>query len=301
MQHPFKDYYEILELSPAANATDIKSTYRRLAKRHHPDVGGDPASFRAITEAYEVLIDPDNRERYDRMFRRYQGARASDIRDETIERFWEAVQRQRATWQAARAQSTADNDSNAASDTSGATRSTADRSVRGDDVNQELKLPFKLAVRGGAVRVEVQHLQKQLEVKVPAGIQEGSKLVLKGKGMPGQRGASSGNLILKIAVDSDPDFHREGKDLLTTLTVNLPQLMLGSKLQVQLFNGDKAELELSPGTQPGGRLRLEGMGIPYKDGAGDLVVEIKLLLPPMLTPRQRKIIENFSRETGLSY
>ncbi len=301
MQHPFKNYYEILELSPSVSATEIKSTYRRLAKQHHPDVGGEAARFRAITEAYEVLIDPDNRERYDRMFRRYHGEQATDIRDETIERFWEAVQRQRATWQAARAQSATDNNSDATGSSSREAKGTADRSVQGDDVIQELKLPFRLAVRGGAVRVEVKHLKKQLEVKVPAGIQSGSKLVLKGKGLPGQRGASSGNLILDIKIGSDPGFRREGKDLLTTVTVNLPQLMLGSKLQVQLFNGDRAELELPPGTQPGGRLRLEGMGIPYKDGAGDLVVEIKLLLPPMLTPRQRKIIENFSRETGLSY
>lgn len=302
MQHPFKDYYQVLELSLAADASEIKSSYRRLAKRHHPDVtGGDAASFRAITEAYEVLIDPDNRARYDRMFRRYQGTQVSDIRDETIERFWEAVQRQRATWQAARAQSAAADSDKSAGDSSKTTRGTAERPVQGDDVHQELKLPFRLSVRGGAVRVEVQHLQKQLEVKVPAGIQSGSKLVLKGKGLPGKRGAVSGNLVLRIGVGSDPGFSREGRDLLTTATVNLPQLMLGSKLQVKLFNGDKAELELSPGTQPGARLRLEGMGIPFKEGAGDLVVEIKLLLPPVLSPRQRKIIENFSRETGLSY
>ncbi|MBL7032778.1 MAG: DnaJ domain-containing protein [Candidatus Delongbacteria bacterium] len=301
MNRPFKNYYEVLKIAPDAAVPELKQSYRTLAKQYHPDVsGGDAARFREITEAYEVLIDPENRERYDRMFNRYHGEQKTDIRDETIDRFWEAVRRQRTAWQEARTASAAQGDGSRTRQ-SGHTSQQGTRPQPGSDVVQELKLPFLLAVRGGAVRVKVSHLQKRLEVKVPVGIQNGSRLVLNGKGLPGQRGASSGNLILQILLEPDPYFQREGKDLLVPLTLNLPQLMLGSKLQVRLLNGDKAEIVLPPGTQPGGRIRLEGRGIPFKEGTGDLVVEINLLLPPLLTPRQRKIIENFAKETGLPY
>jgi len=287
LSRTFKNYYEVLAVTPAAAAAEIKRKYRRLAKRHHPDVsGGEAARFREITEAYEVLIDPKNRERYDSMFQRFYGDQRTDIRDETIDRFWEAVERQRAAWQAA----------------GGASRPEGEQRPRtGEDVVQELKLPFKQAVLGGTVRIKVPHLQKRLEVKVPPGIQAGTRMVLNGKGQPGSRGASPGNLVLNVGVEEHAVFRREGRDLVCSTTVNLAQLMLGSKLQVKLLAGGKAELTLPTGTQPGSRLRLPELGIPFEEGQGDLLVEIQLLLPPMLTPTQRRMIENFARDSGMTY
>ncbi len=298
MAQKFRNFYEILGVSPAAGTPEIKSAYRRLVKKHHPDVsGGDAGRFQLVMEAYEVLVDPENRERYDRMFRRFYGGSQKRVRAETINRFWEEVRRQR---EAYRKRTAAEN---APGETGQKTSRKTERRAPapGRDVEQELTIPFPLAVQGGGVEILVPHLKNRLRLEIPAGVDTGTRLSLPGKGLPGKFGGAPGKLVIVLQVESHPRLVRREWDLHLELPINLAQAMLGSRVQVELVSGRKAELRIPPGTQSETRFRLKGQGVHHDGRRGDLVVKVRVVIPPILTPQQKKLIERLATDLGLKY
>jgi curved DNA-binding protein len=305
----YKDYYQILGVAKNANEKDIKSAYRRLARKYHPDVNpndkGTQEKFKEINEAYEVLSDADKRKKYDTLganwqqYEQYQRAGAQgpfqwgggqyrSISPEELENLFGGF------------------GGGGAGDFSdffrtffgggfaGGARAQA-RPRRGQDIEQPIVISLEDAYRG-ATRL-VQKDGRRLEIKIPAGVKTGSKIRFAGEGMPGASGASSGDLYLGVQIEPHSTFERQGDDLLCKVPVNLYTALLGGETQVQTLKG-KVLLKIPPETQPGRTFRLTGQGMPKlnQDGAfGDLFAEVRVVLPEHLTSAERELFQKLAQ------
>jgi len=285
-----RDYYEVLGLKRDAGEDEIKRAYRQLAREHHPDRNpGDKqaeARFKEVQEAYDVLSNKDKRSQYDQ-FGHVSGqpgfnggpgggfqwgggfGEGVQIDPSQVEAFLRGMggmggigdlfgERPRQ---------------------SGRGRRAAPR----EPVTHELRVPFETAVLGGSMGLDIDG--REIDVTIPAGIEEGKTLRLQGQG---PRGA---DLHLKIRIDPHPYFRREGNDLLITAPITVAEAMLGAKIDVPTLDGARLTVKVPPGTSSGGRLRLRGKGIK----GGDQYVEIKIAAPPTLDEQSRKLIEEFAR------
>lgn len=360
-----KDYYEVLGVSPDADASEIKSTYRKLARKHHPDTNpDDPGAeerFKEISEAYRVLSDPERRQQYDQM--RSMGARGfagraggrgapgaggapggrQSIDLEDLEGFggfsdlFSSIFGQQRSRPRGRARP---------------------EPRRGADRRIEVDVPFETAVNGGEITVEIPleedcprcegtgaepgtsvetcprcggsgqvslvqggftvqrpcpvcagrgaHIEtpcrtcrgegtvarrRKVKVKVPAGVEEGDRIRLRGKGEPGPAGGPAGDLFLTVGVRPHRFFRRDGLDIRCEVPISVVKAILGTKIRVRTVHGKKVEVKVPPGTQSGARLRLRGMGVRDGDRAGDQIVEIRVEVPETLTDEERELVE----------
>jgi molecular chaperone DnaJ len=353
------DFYIVLGLERAASVGDIKRAYKRLARRYHPDINpGDrlaAAQFRQIAEAYETLIDPDRRRRYDVTgsatappepspfgFEGFDfsvsvsGSAASTFGD-----LFADVLEQRET---------------------GRHEGTAER---GSDLHQTITIAFEEAVRGGPHPLTVtrqehcrtcrgtgwqqvaetgclachgvgtvktarghmvfsrtcaqcggtgrqrrsrcptcsgQQTEMRIEplaMNIPAGLADGARIRVPGKGHVGRNGGENGDLYITVKVEPHPMFHREGDDLHVTMPIAVHEAALGAKIEVPSLDG-RVRLRVPPGTQSGQRFRLRDRGVPSPRDArrGDLVVEVKLVLPKVLDERSKELLREFGRING---
>lgn len=296
-----KDYYKILGVSETASPAEIKKIYRKLAKQYHPDSHPNDKQaenrFKEISEAYQVLSDPEKRRKYDE-FRKYGGAMPGGGDFGDIHFNWGSP--------------------NGASGMGGSTfgdlfsqffggiggsRRTHSRSVRGQNVEADLTIPFEVAALGGKQPFTVNYSgkQKTFSVNIKPGIEDGEKIRLRGQGSPGY-GGQPGDLILTVHISPHPVFYREGLNIISKVKINLAQALLGTKIQVSTVEGKKVQLKIHPGSQNGQRLRLKKMGIKTKDGrVGDQFVELEVVLPESLDRSQKKMIEEFARASNMSY
>jgi DnaJ-class molecular chaperone len=164
-----------------------------------------------------------------------------------------------------------------------------------------LTIPFLTAVLGGETTVEVQRGEGRTEtlvVKIPPGVETGSKLRLKGRGEPGPKGAAPGDLTIRITVQGHPYFRREGRDLVVDVPVTVGEAVLGARIDVPAPDGQKS-LTIPAGTSGGQKLRLRGQGVPAHGGqpAGDLFVVLRIVVPKMIDAESRRLIEEFSRRS----
>lgn len=272
-----KDPYEILGVERTADERAIRAAYRKLAKKHHPDVNPgkkDAAGqFAAISSAYELLSDKEKRARFDRgeidaeghevhqqrtYYRdapdheRYEGA-AGNFSQEDLEAFF-------------------------AQAFGGAGRhpdwGTTGRAMRGRDVAYTLTVSFVEAATGVTRRLTLPE-GRTLEVRIPAGIEDGHVLRLRGQGGPGYNGGPAGDALIEITVAPDPRFHRDGDDIVTDLRVSLREAVLGTSLEVPTIHGP-VKLTIPPGSGTGTRLRLRGRGIRQ----GHQYVQLQVVVPP---------------------
>lgn len=328
----YKDYYKILGVSKKASEKEIRSAYRKLARQYHPDVNpGDKAAedkFKEINEANEVLSDPEKRKKYDELSDYYQqygsmpGANAGgpagpggaryeyrtvspeDLNDlfggqSPFSDFFEQFFGSDFSGAGGSGFSSMGGQTRAGS--AGRTRQ---RATIGQDVESQVEVTLAEAY-SGATRVfeltDMDGSSKRIEVKIPAGVDEGSRIRIAGQGAQGAAGR--GHLYLLVHMVPDPRFTREGSTLHTTVDVPLATAMLGGEAHVLTPDGRRLALRIPPETTNGKSFRLRGQGMPrlgHPDERGDLYADVSVMLPTHLNDEQRRLFEAFARSVGYS-
>jgi len=324
----FQDYYATLEVPRTASEKDIRSAYRKLARQHHPDLNpGKPEAeerFKQVAEAYEVLSDPEKRRAYDELgprWRDYEQWEAARRAAGEAADFQDFVGQQQPGGSGYQYRTVSEEDledlfgnrrpfssffeSMFGGEFAGDQRQ-APRSPRaGGDLESAVEVTLEEAYRG-ATRLLTLRMpdgqDRRLEVTIPPGVDDGSRIRLSRQGHPGQHGGPAGALYLVVTVQPDPRFQRQGDDLRTEITVPLPTLLLGGTVRVPTPDGRMLELRIPEGTQDGRIFRLRAQGMPRlgdPDWRGDLLAEVHVRLPERVTGRQRELIEEFARlESG---
>lgn len=288
-----KDYYSTLGVERSADASTIKKAYRKLAQKFHPDRNpGDKAAeekFKQITEAYAVLSDPEKKRQYDQFgdtgfhqrFSQEDIFRNMDFGDIFGSFGGEDLFSQLFG--------------------GGRARGGVRRPSKGQDYSMQINIPFRLAVQGGERRIDYRSDSRveQIKVRIPAGIESGSKLRVAGKGGPNPTGGPPGDLFLQIEIDPDPLFTREGSDLLVRVEVPFSGVCLGTSVEVPTLENPK-RVKVPAGMQPGQKIRLRGFGVAAsgRRPAGDLYAIIEVAVPKTLTSEQTKLVEKL-QDLGL--
>ncbi|MCC7125418.1 MAG: J domain-containing protein [Acidobacteria bacterium] len=317
----FKDYYQTLGVEKTASDKDIKQAFRKLARKFHPDVNPGDASaearFKEINEAHEVLSDPGKRKKYDELganWRQYEqagpggpgagggfdwsgaGGAGGGFRTMTEEEMQEMFGGGDSPF----------SDFFQTFFGGSGRRSTGERRARGrsrrtgQDVEHEYELDLESAARGSTHRLSLRHdgEARQVEVRIPAGVADGSRVRVAGEGTRGSGGAASGDLYLTIRLRPHPVYQVTGRDLTMKVSVPVTTAVLGGEVSVVTLLGKTVRVKVPEGSQPGRKLRLRGMGLPGlgdKTPAGDLYVVIDVALPRTLTAETRKAYEELAR------
>jgi DnaJ-class molecular chaperone len=327
-----KDYYKILGVGRSASEKDIKAAYRKLARKYHPDVNpGDKSAedrFKEIGEAYEVLSDPEKRRRYDQFGSGW--ARGP----QGVPPGWEVFRQgqRRPGGPAGRRPppgqpgaptidfETAAGDLGEFFDSllgrgaRGATRTTT-RPRAGEDLEQEVSVTLEEAYNGGLREFVIDvpttpgaTARERIEVKIPPGVRDGTRLRVAGKGHPGSNAGPRGDLYLRIRLKPHERLERRGDDLYADVAVPLVDAVLGGEVEVQTLSGS-GTFRIPPETQNGKTFRLTGQGMPKMGGAreadapprGDFYARVRVVLPERLSDRERQLFEelkNVRREGG---
>jgi len=294
-----KDPYETLGVQKTDSEAAIRSAYRKLAKRHHPDVNpGKPEAaerFKEISVAYDILSDKDKRARYDRGEIDAAGNEMPPQRP-FYRDFADAAGREKYRTDAGFdaedlesifAQAFGGRASPGAGP--GAGMGGGRRfSMRGQDARYQLTLDFLDAVNGTTRRVTLPD-GRTLDVRIPAGVHDGQVIRLKGQGMPGIGDGAAGDALVEVTVAPHPVFRREGDDIIVELPVTLQEAVLGTTLEVPTIKGS-VRLTIPPNSGRGTRLRLRGRGI---DGRGHQFVEVHPVLPPSEEPELAEFLKSW--------
>lgn len=316
-----KDYYAILGVSRGASAKEIKQAYRKLARQYHPDVNpGDKSAetkFKEVNEAYEVLSDPEKRRKYDQYGDQWQFAEQFAQAKRPRTQFWEFGQTGGPGF------GFEEDLSSLFGDLFGMGRRQA-RPRRGRDLEHPVEVTLEEAYHGTKRSIALQTAQpctncqgsglvqnmpcpvcrgaglapavKRLEVKIPAGVKNGSRVRVAGKGEPGYTGGPSGDLYLVVSVKPHPHFQRKGDDLYVDVVVPLTVAVLGGEVMVPTLKG-KLALKIPAETQNGRSFRLTGQGMPHLGNSsyGDLLAKVNVVLPTKLSKEERKLFEQLGR------
>jgi curved DNA-binding protein len=320
----FKDYYTTLGVSKNATDKEIKQAFRKLARKHHPDVNpgdkGAEAKFKEVNEANEVLSDPVKRKKYDDLganWRQYEQAPAGGgnpfaggspfggawssgggpggfrtmSEDEVSEMFGGGGEDSpfsdffrtffggmgEGPSEARRGRGRA-------------------RAQKGRDVEHPIELDLEDALRGSVQRLALRHdgHARTVEVRIPAGVTEGSRVRVAGEGGRGTGTAASGDLFLRVQIKPHPVFELKGRDVFTRTRVEVPTAVLGGEVDVVTPDTKTLRLKLPAGTQSGQKFRLRGHGFPAvgkPDERGDLYATVEVDIPKTLTAEERKLYE----------
>ncbi|MDD5894512.1 MAG: DnaJ C-terminal domain-containing protein [Coriobacteriaceae bacterium] len=300
---PKKSYYDILGVKKSASADEIKKAFRRLARKHHPDAGGDEETFKEINEAYEVLSDPEKKKQYDTFgtvgnFAQQPGGWQGGA--------WPGGGRRTYTYTSTGSSGSgfdwSDIFSNIRSG-DGAFGSDWDfnvnRTQNGRDLQTSIELTFDEAFKGTtkqvSVRIPSTGETESIKVKVPAGAVDGGKLRFRQRGEYGSGGGKRGDLIIVTKIKEHPVYRRDHADVLMDLPVSVEEAILGTRIVVPTPDGSLVKLRIPAGTQDGRVLRVKGKGAHDVKGSGngDLKVKIKVAIPRSLNTEQRAAIEKF--------
>jgi DnaJ-class molecular chaperone len=325
----FKDYYATLGVSKSAPDKEIKQAYRKLARKHHPDVNpGDKAAeskFKEINEAYEVLGDPEKRKKYDELganWRMYEQAAAQGGPNPFAGGGWNVnfgggggqggfrtmTQEEMEELFGGGAGEGPFSDFFTTFFGGGfggdqreprGTRGRA-RHRQGRDIEHEMELTLEDAYHGTTRRLSLTHggHARTVDVRIPAGVSDGSRVRVPGEGEMGQGGAASGNLYLRIRLAPHPIFERKGRDLYVKVPVPVTTAVLGGEAEVPTLSGRPARLRIPPTTQNGQLFRLKGFGMPSvskTEEKGDAFARVEIQLPTELTPAVREHYEALAR------
>jgi DnaJ-class molecular chaperone len=293
-----KDYYEALGLSRGAALDEIKKAYRKLARKYHPDMNpGDPSAeekFKEISEAYEVLTDPEKKKMYDQF-----GDAAFSPGGGPGARTW--------TWRGGESPyegfdfSGGGTDqygsfSDVFSELFGTRRSTTRRPRSGEDLSYTMEIDFMETVRGTSktITLRTETGTEQLTVTIPAGVNDGSRVRLRGKGGPGIAGGPPGDLYIITRVRPHPYFSRQQDDIYVDVPVTITEAALGAQVTIPTVDGP-TRLTVPEGTQGGQRLRLRGKGAPHLKGSGrgDMYAVIKIVVPKKISDSSKKLLREF--------
>lgn len=307
-----EDYYKTLDVGREASAAEIQKAYRRLARKYHPDHNPDDASakqkFQEVQRAFEVLNDPQKREMYDRYGASFDSAQAGQgpggprggpytwspsggaggFEDFDFSQIFGGgaggggpfggftnVFRQRGAGRRARAEA----------------------EERGADLRHELEIPFSTSILGGEVHVSVQRATGKVEaitVKIPAGIEDGKKIRLRGQGEPSPLGGPPGDILITVRVAAHPHFQRRGDNLYVRTPVTLAEAVAGARIDVPTPRGT-VTVRVPPGSSSGTKLRIKGHGASRPgQPPGDLFAEVQVTLPKNLDDESVDTIRRIS-------
>ncbi len=301
----FKDYYKLLEIDRTATADEIKSAYRKLARKYHPDVSKEPqaeARFKEIGEAYEVLQDPEKRAAYDQLGDRWRGGQEFTPPPE-----WGAgFEFTPGGAPAAEATDYSDFFSTLFGNFS---RHGASTRTHGEDHHAKIFIDLEDAFHGGTHTMTLRSPQvdaqgrvvlreRSLNVQIPKGIRESQHIRLAGQGAPGIKGTTPGDLYLEIRFHPHPLYRVQGRDLSLSLPIAPWEAILGATVQAPTPTG-VVEVKIPPGSQSGRKLRLKGRGIPGEP-AGDLYLGLEVVLPRADTEQAQQIYQNMARELAFN-
>ena len=298
----FIDYYKVLELDKSASTADIKKAYRKLARKYHPDLNPNDksaqAKFQQINEANEVLSDPEKRKKYDQYGKDWQhadqfeqarhqqgqqrGGRggfgggqqySGNFEDDTFSEFFEQM-------------------FGGGPRTRGTGRSPQ---YKGQDFNAELQLNLRDVYTSQKQTLTING--KNIRLTIPAGVENGQTIRIKGHGAPGIQGGPKGDLLITFKIINNTDFKRENENLYKTVEVDFYTALLGGEITVDTFSG-KVKLQVKPETQPGTQIKLKGKGFPkYKkeDQFGDLYITYQIKMPTNLSKKEIELFRELQK------
>ncbi|NMC83592.1 MAG: J domain-containing protein [Armatimonadetes bacterium] len=315
---PYKDYYAVLGIKKGATDKEVKSAFRRLARKYHPDVNPGDASaeekFKEISEAYDVLGDPDKRRQYDTYGDQWrvmsEGGMGPGFGFSSYGRttYTRQPRQERPPDEGFSFTGGGLGDllnlfSGGPQAAGRGSRTGADPSSRknlrkGEDIHGEVTIKLREAFQGTERVVSVTtptNRKHSHKVTIPRGVADGAKLRLAGQGLE-LRGGRPGDLILLVHVEPDPVFERKGDDLYVEIPLTFPEAALGTEKKVPLLVGQPQTLAVPPGVQSGQCLRLKGQGMPKlnTNEFGDLYVRIKITVPKNLGVREKHLIEELA-------
>ena len=307
----FIDYYKLLELDKSASQADIKKAYRKLARKYHPDLNPDnkeaQVRFQQINEAHEVLSDPEKRKKYDQYGKDWEHA----------EQYEQARQQQQ---QAGRAGGyggggfggfgtgqggsySGNFDEDTFSDffeqmfggRARAQGSHRGHHFKGQDFNAELQLNLRDVYTAQKQTLTING--KNIRLTIPAGVENGQTIKIKGHGGPGVQGGPKGDLYITFKINNNTSFKREKENLYTTVDLDLYTALLGGEITVNTFNG-QVKLKVKPETQSGTKIKLKGKGFPkYKkeNQYGDLYITYRVKMPANLSQKEKELLKELQK------
>jgi curved DNA-binding protein len=320
------DYYKTLGVNRGASAEEIRKAYKKLARKYHPDVrpGDKDAAdqFKKVQQAYAVLGDADKRVQYDRYGHAFDGGRgggpyrtawaagpdgthAVDLSD-LFNQFFGGGGPQFERGSGPFPGSFRPGPTGEAH--FGHAQATGEP-AKGEDITFEVTVPFQVAAEGGNHGLQIRRGEntERINVKIPAGVQDGGTIRLGGQGQPSPTGGPSGDLLLTVRVAPHPYFYREGSNLLIDVPITPSEAALGTKIEVPTLSEGHVNVKVPPGTSSGTRLRLRGKGVPNPKTheRGDQYVVVKIVVPHETSEAAKKLyselatIESQTPRTGL--
>ncbi len=285
-----KDFYKILGVTKGVSEAELKKTYRKLSRQFHPDTNpGDAkaeARFKEISEAYSVLSDKDQRAEYDQMRAMGPGARGgfgggqgggfpggfqggnfggNGFEDVFANLF------------------------GGGGGGFGGPRGPQ----RGQDLTTTQTLDFIDGVKGTTIKLSLRAGTEPTTIKIPAGVTDGQKIKIAGKGNPSPNGGSAGDLIITVTVKSHPVFTRDGNNIRVVVPITFAEAVLGATIQVPTLGGEPVKLKVAPGTPNGRVLRVKGRGVVTTKAEGDLLATVEIAVPSHVSDKAKKALEEF--------
>ena len=292
------DYYNILGVSKTATEQDIKKAYRKLARKHHPDLNPNDKEaerkFKEINEANEVLSHAENRKKYDEFGEHWK--HADDLKN--------AQQQQKNQQRQPQYQTSGDFSESDFSDffesmfggNAASSSRTRQPKFRGQDFNAELQLDLKDVYTSHKRTLTVNN--KNIRITIPAGVENGQVIKITGHGAPGANGGPHGDLYIHFLITNTTKFKREGDNLYLTTDLDLYTALLGGTILVETFDG-KAKLNIKPETENGTTVKLKGKGFPkYKkeNVFGDLYITFNIKTPKNLTAKEKELVTELQKQ-----
>lgn len=294
-----KDFYKTLGVSKDVSDAELKKVYRKLSRQYHPDTNpGDAkaeARFKEISEAYSVLSDKQQRAEYDQIRAMGGGARftggagfpggaggfggagfpggAAGFEDVFANLFGGGF-----------------------NGAGGGRGFGGFGPQRGSDLAISKTIDFIDSIKGASVKIALSSQSEPITLKVPAGIQDGQKLKVRGKGQASPNGGEPGDLVVTIAVKPHPVFSRDGSNLRVTVPVTFAEAVLGATIQVPTLGGEPVKLKVAAGTPNGRVLRVKGRGVVTPKGEGDLLATVEIAVPSHVSDKAAKLLEEFDKQ-----
>jgi molecular chaperone DnaJ len=306
-----KDFYKVLGVEKDVSETDLKKTYRKLARKYHPDSNpGDAkaeATFKEMSEAYAVLSDPEQRAEYDQIramgagnARFTAGGQGAGGFEDVFSMFGQGRGAGRTRTSGGfddfftmfdQGQSGGFGSGRFGQPTGGFQGFGGPQ--RGADVTARTTVDFVTATQGDTITLAGED-GKPFKVKIPAGVSDGQKIRLRGRGRPSPDGGEPGDIVVQVTVRPHPVFVRDGLNLRVTVPVTFTEAALGATIEVPTLGGDPVKLRVAPGTPSGRLLRVKGRGVQSPKGTGDLLAEVQVAVPSHLDDAAKEALERFA-------